>query len=72
MIPRDITQYALNMLQIQRHGARFPTSGAGPRSKAAIEKLQAANQTDDPRLAFLRNYTYDLGTTDLVPLGAIQ
>ena len=60
------------LIQIQRHGARFPTSGAGARSKAAIEKLQAANLTDDPRLAFLKNYTYDLGTSDLVPLGALQ
>ena len=60
------------LLQLQRHGARYPTSSAGKKYQAAIEKLQSANFSSDPRLAFLQNYTYDLGTDVLVPLGALQ
>lgn len=59
-------------MQLQRHGARFPTSNAGEGYRAAIEKLLSANLSSDPRVAFLKNYTYDLGTDDLVPLGALQ
>ncbi|EMD40276.1 hypothetical protein CERSUDRAFT_79948 [Gelatoporia subvermispora B] len=57
---------------LQRHGARYPTSGAGAQIEAALAKLRTAKAYTDPRLAFLRNFTYDLGTNDLVAFGAAQ
>ncbi|KAI0638614.1 phytase [Trametes polyzona] len=57
---------------IQRHGARFPTSGASKRIKTALGKLQAAEDYTDPLLSFVKNYTYTLGQDDLVALGAAQ
>ncbi|KAF8887236.1 histidine phosphatase superfamily [Gymnopilus junonius] len=57
---------------IQRHGARFPTSGASARIKAALQKLQSATDFLDPKLKFLENYTYTLGENDLVAFGAAQ
>ncbi|KAI9057638.1 phytase [Trametes sanguinea] len=57
---------------LQRHGARYPTSGAATRIEAAIAKLKAANGYTDPLLAFVDNYTYSLGHDDLVSFGATQ
>ncbi|KAJ2983667.1 hypothetical protein NUW54_g10609 [Trametes sanguinea] len=57
---------------LQRHGARYPTSGAATRIEAAIAKLKAANGYTDPLLAFVDKYTYSLGHDDLVPFGATQ
>ncbi|KAI0329618.1 phytase [Cubamyces sp. BRFM 1775] len=57
---------------LQRHGARFPTSGAAVRIIAAINKLQAAEDYKDPMLTFVKDYKYSLGQDDLVPLGASQ
>ncbi|KAF4575445.1 hypothetical protein EYR36_006805 [Pleurotus pulmonarius] len=37
-----------------------------------MELLQAAPAFADPRLSFLRNFTYNLGTEDLVPFGAAE
>jgi len=39
---------------------------------AALEKLQAATDYDDPKLDFMKNYDYDLGMNDLVKYGADQ
>ncbi|KAF9556503.1 phytase, partial [Agrocybe pediades] len=68
--PKDCKITQVNI--IQRHGARFPTSGAGTRIQAAVKKLQSAKTYTDPRLDFLTNYTYTLGHDDLVPFGALQ
>ncbi|KAL1940035.1 hypothetical protein VTO73DRAFT_9370 [Trametes versicolor] len=57
---------------IQRHGARFPTSGAAKRIQTAVAKLKAASNYTDPLLAFVTNYTYSLGQDSLVELGATQ
>ncbi|KAK7453498.1 hypothetical protein VKT23_011775 [Stygiomarasmius scandens] len=58
---------------IQRHGARFPTSGASTDIISAVNKLKAVQDSFiDPKMLFIRNYTYDLGTDDLVAFGAIQ
>ena len=59
-------------IQIQRHGARFPTSGATERYQDAVEKLQNAMMFKDDRLDFLNDFVYELGTDELVPLGATQ
>lgn len=37
-----------------------------------MRKLQAAKSFEDEKLRFLANYTYDLGTNDLLPFGAAQ
>ena len=37
-----------------------------------ITKLQSVEAYADPMLAFLDDYTYDLGVATLVPLGAAQ
>ncbi|KAF9522116.1 histidine phosphatase superfamily [Crepidotus variabilis] len=57
---------------IQRHGARYPTSQAGPHIQAAVAKLQSVSEYKDKRLDFLKNYTYTLGVEDLVPFGALE
>jgi len=59
-------------LQLQRHGGRFPTSGAGARIIAAIAKFRTVTEYHDPNLEFLKTYTYDLGHDDLIPFGAAQ
>lgn len=57
---------------LQRHGARFPTSGATQGIVAALAKIQSVPQFDDPALQFLKTFKYTLGTNDLVPYGAEQ
>lgn len=57
---------------IQRHGARFPTSGAAERIVSSIGKLQNATQYLDTKFDFLKDFEYDLGTADLIPFGASQ
>ncbi|EPQ58850.1 phytase, partial [Gloeophyllum trabeum ATCC 11539] len=57
---------------IQRHGARYPTSGAAQRLTSALAKLQSVQTYTDPSLRFLKMFKYDLGTDDLVGLGATQ
>ncbi|KAF9477842.1 phytase [Pholiota conissans] len=69
--PRNCRITQVNILQ--RHGARFPTSGATTGILSAVTKLQSAGLYTNPRLNFLRNYTYTLGKNgDLVPFGAFQ
>ncbi|KAG6844460.1 hypothetical protein H0H87_006743 [Tephrocybe sp. NHM501043] len=57
---------------IQRHGARYPTSGAAKGIVAALAKLQSVDHYTDSSLDFIKSYTYALGTDDLVPFGASQ
>ncbi|KZV69047.1 phytase [Peniophora sp. CONT] len=57
---------------IQRHGARWPTSGARSRQVAAVAKLQAVRPFTDPKLEFLNTFVYDFGVADLLPFGANQ
>ncbi|KAF9645613.1 phosphoglycerate mutase-like protein [Thelephora ganbajun] len=57
---------------LQRHGARYPTTGVAKAIIKALKKLQAAASYDDPKLHFLKNYTYDLGVNDLLKYGADQ
>lgn len=58
--------------QIQRHGARYPTFSLSVRMAKALLKLQAAEHYIDPRLQFVSDYRYDLGTDDLLPFGEFQ
>ncbi|KAK7471989.1 hypothetical protein VKT23_000097 [Stygiomarasmius scandens] len=58
---------------IQRHGARFPTSGSSANILSAVNKLKSVQDSFvDPKMSFIREYTYDLGINDLVEFGAMQ
>ncbi|KAF5369717.1 hypothetical protein D9615_010152 [Tricholomella constricta] len=55
---------------IQRHGARYPTSGSAKMIVAALNKLLSVEEFTDDRLNFLKDYNYRLGENDLLPFGA--
>jgi len=59
-------------LQLQRHGARYPTRGAQAGMLAALDKLKSAHAYLHPHLIFLKSYEYDLQTNNLVYFGAQQ
>ena len=59
--------------KLQRHGARYPTSGPGADIASAVSKLQNVTTYNDSSLDFIRNFTFNLGTNgDLVLYGAAQ
>jgi hypothetical protein len=58
--------------QLQRHGARFPTSGASENIVSGINKLQSVDKYTNPAMDFLSTFVYTLGVNDLVPFGAQQ
>ncbi|KAH7887296.1 histidine phosphatase superfamily [Phlebopus sp. FC_14] len=64
----DIVQVNL----LQRHGARYPTKSAGEAIQKSVKKLQRATTFKDKSLDFVADYTYTLGTDDLVAFGAAQ
>ncbi|KAJ6525468.1 phytase [Mycena vulgaris] len=64
----EVTQ--VNILQ--RHGARFPTLGAGLYIVSAVWKLQSVDAYTHPAMQFLSSFDYTLGVNDLVPFGALQ
>ena len=68
----DHSDVASGTWQIQRHGARYPTSGVTEAIVEALEKLQDAATYNDPKLDFMKDYAYDLGMNDLVKYGADQ
>ncbi|KAG6840186.1 hypothetical protein C0991_008350 [Blastosporella zonata] len=57
---------------LQRHGARYPTSGASKAIVTALTKLSSVKEYTDSSLEFLRSHTYALGTDVMVPFGASQ
>lgn len=73
--PQIPAGYELRQVHLlHRHGARYPTSGAGPATFAA--KLQSiANSTGfsaSGPLEFLNTWTYKLGAEILTPFGRGQ
>ncbi|EIW81503.1 acid phosphatase [Coniophora puteana RWD-64-598 SS2] len=68
--PEGCTVTQVNLLE--RHGARYPTSGAGPLIQASAEKLKGAQSFNGSQYGFLSNWTYQLGTDVLIPFGAAQ
>ncbi|KAG0695990.1 histidine phosphatase superfamily [Suillus ampliporus] len=68
--PPDCNVVQVNLLQ--RHGARYPTKSAGKAMKKSVKRLKSAKSFLDASLDFVANYTYALGTDDLVPFGATQ
>ncbi|KAG2116782.1 acid phosphatase [Suillus clintonianus] len=57
---------------LQRHGARYPTSGTSKEIQESLQKLLNASKYIDVKLQFLRSYKWHLGEADLVPFGATQ
>ncbi|KAG6839401.1 hypothetical protein C0991_002935 [Blastosporella zonata] len=57
---------------LQRHGARYTTSGASKGILGALAKLTSVDEDTDSSLDFLKSYTYILSTDNLVPFGASQ
>ncbi|KAG2361626.1 histidine phosphatase superfamily [Suillus spraguei] len=68
----SVEEYQLPPPDLQRHGARYPTSGASKEIQASLKKLLDASKYTDMKLKFLRSYQWHLGEADLVPLGATQ
>ncbi|KAF2754041.1 phosphoglycerate mutase-like protein [Pseudovirgaria hyperparasitica] len=65
----DITQVHL----LYRHGARYPTSGAGPSTfSQRIVNATKTGLTASGELAFLADWTYKLGAELLTPFGRSQ
>ncbi|KAH0840375.1 histidine phosphatase superfamily [Lanmaoa asiatica] len=60
------------VVQLQRHGARYPEKAAAKAMRKSLEKLKRAKKFKDPKLAFVNQYEYALGIDDLVPFGAAQ
>ncbi|KAG1729990.1 histidine phosphatase superfamily [Suillus lakei] len=68
--PNGCSVIQVNILQ--RHGARYPTSGASKEIQTSLQKLLNASKYTDTKLGFLRSYQWHLGEADLVPFGATQ
>ncbi|KZV99460.1 acid phosphatase [Exidia glandulosa HHB12029] len=67
-VPRMCKVTMANILE--RHGARFPTSGATTRIKSAVAKMQAVPAWTNEEFDFIKSFVYDLGKDDLIPFGA--
>ncbi|KAH7923634.1 acid phosphatase [Leucogyrophana mollusca] len=61
-----------DIVQIQRHGARYPTDNASADIKKTLKKLKKATAYKDKSVKFLHKYKWGLGENDLVPFGAAQ
>ncbi|SCZ97819.1 BZ3500_MvSof-1268-A1-R1_Chr3-3g06392 [Microbotryum saponariae] len=56
---------------LQRHGAREPTSSSGKSIKASLAKLTGKSNYSRPEMAFLANYSYNVGEDgSLIAYGA--
>ena len=63
------------MYLLYRHGARYPTSGAGPSTFAAKvhnASIAKGGFKATGELAFLADWTYKLGAELLTPFGRLQ
>lgn len=67
--PEDCTIDQVHILH--RHASRFPTEGAGRIIKASISRMQTAiaKQGSASTLSWLLDYSYNLGSEELVPFG---
>ncbi|KAF5357554.1 hypothetical protein D9757_012363 [Collybiopsis confluens] len=67
------TSCEINQVNIlQRHGARYPTAGPAASIASAVSKLQSVASFQDQSLDFIHDFTFNLGTNDLVLFGAAQ
>ncbi|KAG0150118.1 hypothetical protein CROQUDRAFT_38804, partial [Cronartium quercuum f. sp. fusiforme G11] len=58
------------VVQLQRHGARYPTAHVGRKIEQALAKLHAAGELLDKTFEFVNRYRYTLRTDNLLPFGA--
>ncbi|KIJ69719.1 hypothetical protein HYDPIDRAFT_35196 [Hydnomerulius pinastri MD-312] len=68
--PENCEIIQVNLLQ--RHGARFPTSGSSKRMKKPLRRLMNATSYSDKTFDFLKYFEWDLGEADLIPFGEKQ
>lgn len=62
------------VLQLERHGASYPTDGATERILAALRKVQVVKKQEwrNAKLRLIESYKYDLGVADVLTFGAHQ
>ncbi|PFH48993.1 hypothetical protein AMATHDRAFT_148650 [Amanita thiersii Skay4041] len=68
--PPDDCKVTQPNMQLQRHGARYPTRGASEGIQKAVHKLLSASEYREHTMFFLNNYKYELGTDQLIKFGA--
>ncbi|KAH7927515.1 acid phosphatase [Leucogyrophana mollusca] len=61
-----------SVVQLQRDGAHYPKKSDGKSIMNSVEQLQGAKSFNGSEYEFLTNFTYSLGTDDLVSYGAAQ
>ncbi|KAG9310358.1 histidine phosphatase superfamily [Chiua virens] len=62
-----------DIVQLERHGARYPTSGSGKSIEESVESIKNATAFNSPSLQFVKDYNYTLENNGyLVPFGAAQ
>jgi hypothetical protein len=57
---------------VSRHGARYPSADKSKKYAELIEAIQTNATAYKGKLAFLRSYSYKLGSEDLTPFGERQ
>lgn len=65
-------EFATDEGQLQRHGARWPTTKAGKEFEATVKKLKHAKHYKKKYLHFLKHFKWDFEEDTLLPLGAKQ
>jgi hypothetical protein len=71
--PEKIIELSVCLLiQLQRHGARFPTAKGGVSIDAVLAKLKAVHNITDPLLQFVPGFTLPFKAEQLVPFGRNQ
>lgn len=67
-----IELFVCSLIQLQRHGARFPTANGGVGIDAALVKLKGVQNITDPLLQFVPRFTFPFTAEQLVPFGRNQ
>ncbi|KAF8139078.1 histidine phosphatase superfamily [Boletus edulis] len=67
-LPERCEVVQVNLLQ--RHGVRFPTEKNSKRMKIPLKKLMNAGSYSGKKYQFLREFKWDLGVADLLPIGS--
>ncbi|EPS35902.1 hypothetical protein H072_10637 [Dactylellina haptotyla CBS 200.50] len=57
---------------LSRHGARYPTEGAGKGIKTTVDKIQAQAISYSKKTAFIKAFNYTLGADELTTFGEIE
>ncbi|KAK6516052.1 hypothetical protein TWF506_005965 [Arthrobotrys conoides] len=54
---------------LSRHGARYPTKGAGEGIKLTLDKIQSQATSYSRKTSFIKDFKYTLGSDTLTPFG---